>query len=405
MFSRERKLTLRRLIFFIMSFKTALQRDLDRFYKALSNSDFNIREVTKGALSQARSKLNPWAFRRLNEVAVNGFYNEASYYIWYGMRVLAVDGTRLMLPNHKTVREDFGEHGFGPNADSMRSMAMGSMLYDVLNHLTLDAEIAPYSASERDLLMHHLDKVNRGDMLLLDRGYPCFWLLFLLSAKGIEFCVRLKEDWWLEVKDFTESTEKERVVKFRLPKKDRGKLSDYPDAWERELTCRLIKAELENGETEVLCTSLLDPEKYDGEEFGRLYHYRWNEEEAYKLLKARVELEAFSGKTAKAVKQDFHAKVFLMTMCAAYAHPIEEKVLAEYKADKDRKHGQKINRTNAVATVMDMAIPMFLKRKFRESLEAFDDVVYKTRELVRPGRSEPRPKRQKKPHHMNYKPL
>jgi hypothetical protein len=74
---------------------------------------------------------------------------------------------------------------------------MGSVLYDVLNHLTLDAQLAPYASSERDLLMQHLDKVQEGDLLLLDRGYPCFWLLFLLKAKKIEFCVRLKEDWWL----------------------------------------------------------------------------------------------------------------------------------------------------------------------------------------------------------------
>lgn len=107
-----------------MSFKTSLQRDLDRFYKALSNSEFNIREVTKGALTQARSKLNPWAFKRLNEVAVKSFYEEASYYVWYGMRLLAVDGTRLMLPNHNTVEEEFGLHHFGPKADSGRSMAM-----------------------------------------------------------------------------------------------------------------------------------------------------------------------------------------------------------------------------------------------------------------------------------------
>ena len=189
-----------------------------------------------------------------------------------------------------------------------------------------------------------------------------------MKAKGIEFCVRLKDDWWLDVKDFVELNDTERTVKFHLPKKDQGKLSGYPDMWEEELACRLIKVELENGGTEVLCTSLLDVEKYDRDELGRLYHYRWNEEEAYKLLKSRVELEAFSGKTAKAVKQDFHAKVFMMTMCAAYAHPIEEKVMAEYQTDKSRNHQQKINRTNAVAMVMDMAIPMFLKRKFQESL-------------------------------------
>jgi hypothetical protein len=52
------------------------------------------------------------------------------------------------------------------------------------------------------------------------------------------------------------------------------------------LTCRLIKIELENGDKEVLCTSLTDAQTYPYEEFEQLYHYRWNEEEAYKLLKA-----------------------------------------------------------------------------------------------------------------------
>lgn len=113
-------------------------------------------------MTQARANLNPWAFKRLNEVAVNNFYNEASYYTWYGMKLLAVDGTHLMLSNHKTVREEFCEHHFGPKADSKRSMAMGSKLYDVLNHLTIDAEIAPYAANQHDLLRPHLEKVNKG---------------------------------------------------------------------------------------------------------------------------------------------------------------------------------------------------------------------------------------------------
>jgi hypothetical protein len=388
-----------------MSFKTSLQRDLDRFYKLLSNSDFNIRKVTKGALSQARAKLNPWAFKRLNEVAIDSFYRNAECYVWYGMRLLSVDGSRLLLPNHPSIKEKFGEHGFGPNADSNRSLAMVSMLYDALNHLTIDAEIAPYAASERDLLMKHLSKVMNGDMLLLDRGYPCFWLLFLLKAKGIEFCVRLKDNWWLEVKEFAESEDKERIVKFKLPKKDRGKLKDHPQIWAQEISCRLIKVELPNGETEILCTSLTDFEKYDVEEFKRLYHYRWNEEEAYKLLKNRAELEKFSGKTAWAVEQDFHAKVFMMTMCAAYAHPIEEKVKAEYSADKERKRSQKINRTYALATFMDLSIPIFIKRKFEEGLKVFDELVYKTREIIRPDRVVPRKKKPKRPYHMNYKSL
>jgi hypothetical protein len=404
-FTRNRKLPIKTIILLVLKFKSSIQRELDRFYKEVSQSDFNIREVTKGAFTQARAKLNPWAFTRLNEVAVNSFYEGAEYYVWHKMRLLAVDGTRLVLPNHPSVVEEFGVHQFGPKADSPRSLAMGSLLYDVLNLLTIDSQLAPYASSERDLLMQYLDKVNPGDLLLLDRGYPSFWLLFLLKAKGIEFCVRLKDDWWLKVKDFTESTDKERIVTLALPKKDRNKLKDFPQMLDTEIRCRLIKVELENGEKEVLCTSLIDTQTYLYEEFEQLYHYRWNEEEAYKLLKSRIEMETFSGKTARAVKQDFHAKVFLMTLCAAYAHPIEEKVIEEYQGDQNRKHDQKINRTNAVANTMDMLIPTFIRKKYKEALKAFDRIVEDTREIIRPGRSNPRNKKPKRLYSMNYKRL
>lgn len=404
-FSRRRKLPLKNLIVIIIGFKSSVQRELDRFFKIVTKSDFNIREVTKGALTQARAKLNPWAFKRLNEVAVKSFYDEAEYYVWHNMRVLAVDGSRLQLPNHPTVVEEFGTHNFGPKADAPGSLATCSMLYDVLNQLTLDAEIAPYKCSENDLLRKHLDKIEPGDLLLLDRGYPCFWLLFLLKAKGIEFCVRLKENWWKEVWDFQKRPEKECIVKFSLPKKNRKDLAEYPNMLDVEISCRLIKVELPTGEIEILCTSLLDSETYLHSDFDGLYHYRWNEEEAYKLLKSRVEVENFSGKTAKAVKQDFHAKVFLMTLCAAYAHPIEEKVTDEYKADESRKFGQKINRTNALSMTQDVLISVFIWRKFDRAIKAFDELVSKTREIIRPGRSNPRKHKPKRPYHMNYKRL
>lgn len=378
---------------------------MDSFFKSLSKSDFKIREVTKGALTQARAKLNPWAFIRLNEIAATTFYDQAEYYQWNGMRTLAVDGTRLVLPNHPSVVKEFGQHNFGPKADSERSLAMASMLYDVLNQVTIDAQIAPYSSSEGYLLMKHLEKAEEGDLLLLDRGYPCFWLLFFLKARKIEFCVRLKDNWWLKVKKFAESAEKERLVTFRLPKKDRKKLAGYPHMQDVEIVCRLIKVELLSGETEILCTSLLDSEKYLYEDFETLYHYRWNEEEAYKLLKNRIELENFSGKTANAVKQDFYAKIFLMTLCATFAHPIEEKVMQEYKADQNRKHDQKINRTNAISMTQDIMIAILIRKQFAKALSAFDNIVAGTREIIRPGRNNPRNKKPKKLYCMNYKRL
>jgi len=389
-------LTLKNLVILIISFKSSIQRELDSFFKALSQEDFNIRKATKGAFTQARAKLDPSSFQRLNEVAVNTFYDQAEHYVWHDMRVLAVDGTRLMLPNHPSIIEEFGQHSFGPHADRPRSMAIGSMLYDVLNQITIDARMGPYKCSEKDLLLEHLDYMKPGDLLLLDRGYPSFWLFFLLKAKGIEFCVRLKDDWWLSVKDFMRKDVKEQIVAFSLPKKDYKMLAGFPHMLGTTITCRFVKVEHENGTNQVLCTSLIDDKKYQYDEFGELYHCRWDEEEAYKLLKCRVEVENFSGKTARAVRQDFYAKAFLMTLCAAYAHPIADKVAKEYKADQTRKHDQQINRTSALSMTMNVLIPLFLRKKITETFEAFDHIVENTREIIRPGRINPRNSPQKK---------
>ena len=152
-----------------MSVNSSIQRTLNRFYKSLNKSDYNLREVTKGAFSQARGKLNPECFKRLNKKAVDVFYSINEVNTWFGMRLLAVDGSRLMLPNHPTVKEEFGVYGFGPNADSERSMALCSTLYDVLNLLTIDAEIAPYSCSVSRLLWAY---ANIGKEYLSLQVYP-----------------------------------------------------------------------------------------------------------------------------------------------------------------------------------------------------------------------------------------
>jgi len=388
-----------------MSLNRAIQRELDSFFKKITSSDYSIREATKGAFSQARAKLNAWAFVRLNQVAVESFYDGAEYYTWHQYRLLAVDGTRLVLPNHPSIIEEFGQHSFGPKADAPRCLAIASMLYDVLNHVTLDAQIAPYHSSEKELLAQHMPCLKKGDLLLLDRGYPSYALLFLLKAQGIEFCVRLKDSWWLKAKSFVKSGKKEQVVTFTLPKRDKKKLSSFPGWAEKELKVRLVRVELEGGQVEVLCPSLIDQEKYPFSEFKELYHYRWDEEEAYKLLKSRIELENFSGKTAKAVRQDFHAKVFLLTLSAAYAHPVQERVKQEYKADKNRKHNQKINRTNSIAMTKEILVPLFIKKHYENAIEAFDKIVSSSREILRPNRKVKRKHKPKKPYSMNYKRL
>lgn len=400
--SRNRKFNFKKLITFISKgVKASLQRELDEFYKEILDEDFSIREVTKRAFTQARAKVKHEAFIELNDTVVQTFYTKAPYLMWNNIRLLAADGSRLLLPKHPSVVEEFGEHGFGPNADKKQSLALISLL----NLITLDAQIEPYASSERALLYRHLEKVNTGDLLLLDRGYPSIALIYLLIAKKIEFCMRMKEDWWLPVKEFMESGEKERIIRLKLPKKDKDKLSEFPSIIEQEISCRLISITLENGEKEVLCTSLLGLEQYPYEDMKELYHYRWGVEEGFKLFKARAEVERFSGKTALAVKQDFFAKIFMMSLSAVLAFPIEEKVRAESQNNNKNKHPVKINRTNALSMTHKISIALLLKSMQEKALAAFDIIVQKTVEIIRPGRKFSRKKHPKRQFNMNYKSL
>lgn len=386
-----------------MNFRTTIQKELDSFFKMVEGSEFSIRKVTKSAFTQARSKMDPLLFKRLNKVASDTFYAQAKHSLWHNLRVLAVDGSRISLPNHPSIKEEFGEHGFGPKADANQSLGLISMLYDVLNLITLDSSMGKYVDSERDHLVNHLDRMQKGDLLLLDRGYPCFWLLFLLKAKGIEFCVRLKDDWWKQVNQFLKEAEMEKVVSFELPKKDREKLKEYPEYQNSRVLVRLIKVKLPNGEIEILCSSLTNQNEFKIEEFQELYHLRWREEEGYKLLKCRAELENWSGKTATAVKQDFYAKVFITTLLAAYKHPIEEKVKEEYKQTTERKYSQKINSTFALSALREALFGIFIKRKINQVLDFFDKIITQTREIIRPNRTNPRPKKPKRHYYTSYK--
>lgn len=365
---------------------------------------YSIRKVTKSAFTQARSHIDFLVFKRLNVIASDLFYKRSNYHKWHDFRVLAVDGSRAQLPNHKTVKEEFGVHLMGPKADSPQSLALISMLYDVLNLISIDSSIGKYTDSERDHLVGHLERTQKGDLLLLDRGYPCFWLLFLMQAKGLEFCVRLKGNWWKVVNEFINEPEMEKIVRLHLPKKDQHKLDQYPDYKDKTIEVRLVKVILSTGETEILCTSLLDKQQYKIEEFKELYAKRWVvEENAYKMLKCRCELENWSGKTALSVKQDFYAKTLALTLLAAYKHPIEEKIKQEFKKGNERKHDQKINNTFALSVLKEGLFGIFIKKQMEKAMKYMDEIIFRTKEIVRPNRSVKRNKKPKRAFYTSYK--
>ncbi len=116
-------------------------------------------------------------------------------------------------------------------------------------------------------------------------------------------------------------------------------------------------------------------------------------------------MEDFLGKTSIVVKLDFRQDVPNEFMRHLRFPDRRKGQREEYKADQNRKFGQQINRIHALAMTQDILIEAFLKNQFHKAIQAFDQVVQKTREIIRPERSVMRNKKSKKHYVMNYKKL
>ena len=117
------------------------------------------------------------------------------------------------------------------------------------------------------------------------------------------------------VKNFTQSEKSDLEIEYKIPLKS-IRLNEFPKDTP-PLRLRLKKIIIDDVEVDVLATSLLNKNKFKLETFEDLYFKRWGIEEAFKMLKSRVGLESFSGKTSISVFHDLHAKIFMTTLCSA----------------------------------------------------------------------------------------
>jgi len=341
--------------------------------------------VSKAAFSKARMKLKFEAFTELNTHIVNFFEKHFRPRTWLGLRLLGIDGLTCRLPMTEDVIEHFGVWNCRQGAPS--PMARVSQMFDVLNKVTVDAVIKPKSIGERELAANHILNVMSKDLVLLDRGYPAWWLFNLILSMNADFCARISYRKWTVVKKFYHSGLAEKIIRFPINPTSVAKCREMGLDLD-PLELRLIRVE-NDGKTQVLITSLTDTQKYPIELFSDLYHKRWPVEEDYKEIRCRLELENFTGKTHLSVYQDFHAKVFLKNLVHVLAFPVQDVVDADCH---DRKYSYQINFTQALSKSKGGVALLFYEsgRQIKRLIKDLQTIFQITVEPVRPGRKYPR---------------
>ena len=354
-FTRVRRLTFERVL--VMVLRNSVKSLQNVVNEAMSW--LGVGPVTASAYSQARYKLKHTAFIELNRKAVvETVYGDGDYQTFWGFRVVAVDGSKIALPDSDEVCEAFGTIAYagGKTAEiaGERPYALASVLYDVLNRVALDAVLGIARAYEVDLAVAQLAHTRPGDLLLLDRNYPAYRMLAELVRRGREFAARCSAASFAQARRMLKGEGPDSLVATLTPCAEQApaiKALGLPAA----IRVRFVRVRLATGEFEVLVTSLLDEAKYPSEGFLELYGLRWGVESFYGLLKTRLELENFTGTGAEAVRQDFHATVYLSGLESILTAPAQAKLDA-----KEVRHPQTVNRAVSFNAIKNEALALLL---------------------------------------------
>jgi hypothetical protein len=356
-FTRERSLPFHKVFLLLINFLTrSLQSELDNFFRVLLNKELPVNEVTKGAFSLARKKLNYTAFVELDKTQIDYFYETADYATWHGFRLLGVDGSISRLPISNEIMAKYGVHDTSETGTPI-TYARLSQAYDLLNNITIDAILSTYDNNEHALALQHSAVFEPNDLILYDRNYASFWMFSLLIHKQTKFCARLKVGSWKIAKQLAKSGMKELTTEIYPSKASKRKCNELGLS-AAPISLRFICIELITGEKEVLITNLLNTDLYPYDVFPGLYQLRWQVEESYKIMKSRLEIENFSGKSCLSIVQDFHAKIFSCNLTSILVNSTNDIV---QKICKNRKRKYKTNFTQALNRMKNSIVLLFCR--------------------------------------------
>ncbi|KHD05667.1 hypothetical protein PN36_31620 [Candidatus Thiomargarita nelsonii] len=157
------------------------------------------------------------------------------------------------------------------------------------------------------MALKHLKHTQTNDLILFDRNYTSYIFLASLVKLNRQFTGRCSKSSFkpaqqLFKQHFLDSKKVTLTAKGEVKKKCRR--LGLPET----ITVRFFRVILSTGEVEVLVTSLLNDYKYTTQMLKELYHLRWGIETLFGVLKERLRLDNFTGKTVS------EAKVFAVLM-------------------------------------------------------------------------------------------
>lgn len=151
---------------------------------------------TTGALTQARARLGPAATKALFERVAQPLSAKGAPGSWWrGLRLVAIDGTVVDLPDTPANEDHFGKPGSG-RGEMNGAFPQGRVvaLAECGTHATIGAEIGACTTGETTLARGLFKLLDDKMLLVVDRGFSGYDMWEKATATGVQLCRRTKSN-------------------------------------------------------------------------------------------------------------------------------------------------------------------------------------------------------------------
>ena len=355
--------------------------------------------ISEAAFAKARQRM-PMTFWIELIIALGEQFEERHGPMHYfrGFRILAMDGTRIDLPECRELCDHFGtaKNAFGRQQPQARMV----MLQFPFTRMPYRYELAPVSCGETTLAMRLCGHLSPRDLVLLDAGFWSYGLLWTIQKQKAFFALRLKSD--VKLATLKQLGDSERLVRW-TPKDSRGnwRKAGLP----KSIDLRVIEYRVPGFRRQAIVTNVLSPKAISRDDWTRLttscqdanrkllpglFHRRWEIETSFSELKV---VQGMEGQLRSHVPESIayeiagHVVLYLLVRWlmveAAVKHGLDPLRLSFLEAYRELK----LMRPALLTATPDWASKVLLPRLL--------DRIAEHQVPERPGRHYPRRKKSK----------
>ena len=315
-----------------------------------------------------------------------------------GFRLLALDGTRLTLPDERALRSFYGTATNSKGQHNAQARMV--LLQSPLTRLPVAYQLQPVKVGEVTMARRLAGGLRPRDLVVLDSGYLSYGLLWDIQRRKAFFCIRLQRTMNLHTVRRDPATG-ERWVRW-TPKDSRGQ-------WRREglprsIDLRLIEYQVPGHRRIQLVTNVLSSRRLSQDDFCRLtttagvaekllpglYHLRWQIETSYAEIKIAQQMEGgFRSRTPAGIAFEVAGHVVLYLLVrwliveAAAEHKVDPLRISFTNALRELEQMWETMVVSTPGWIAEILLPRLLQRIASHIVP------------LRPGRSYPRKKKAK----------